>query len=300
MNQPQLPAAALGLTLKAPHVAALLADKPGADSAHAWPQFLELHAENGMIDGGPLRSQLLRLRERCDFSLHGVGLSLGGMTAPDAEHLTRLAALVDLLQPRWVSEHLAWSGHDGICFNDLLPLPYESATLARVVRHVDQLQQRLKRQVLIENPATYLGFAASTMDEVTFITELQRRTGCAVLLDVNNVYVSAINQDTDPARYLDAFPLHAVAEIHLAGFAEQADAAGRRLLIDDHGAPVHEEVWALYRRTLTCSGPIATLIERDNNVPPLAVLCAELHQASRCMREAQALAAAGARTMAQT
>ncbi|TCP01738.1 MNIO family bufferin maturase [Rubrivivax gelatinosus] len=276
-----------GLGFKPQHAGALLAGEAVVD-------FLEVHAENYMVDGGPRLRLLERLRERWPLSVHGVGLSLGGLQPPDAAHLARLAALVRRFEPRWVSEHLAWSAHGGTCFPDLLPLVYDEAALVRVAAHVDRLQQALGRQVLIENPSTYLEFDASVLDEGEFLAELVRRSGCALLLDLNNAWVGAVNHGRDAWALVAALPPSAVGEIHLAGFAEDRDAAGAPLLIDNHGSAVADPVWALYRRTLQRLGPVPTLIERDHEVPPLAVLAAELAQVRRALAETPAAAAVGA------
>ena len=269
-----------GIGLKAMHVDELLARGAALD-------FLEVHAENYMVAGGPFLRHLERVRERWPLSIHGVGLSIGGDGPLDRDHLDRLAALVERFEPRWFSEHLAWSSHGGHWFNDLLPLPYDAPTLQRVCDHVDQVQQRLRRRLLLENPSTYVEFAASTMDEGSFLAEVVRRTGCGLLLDVNNAYVSAVNHHRDPWTLIEALPAAAVGEIHLAGFAEDRDAAGDRLLIDHHGAAVADEVWALYRRTIAHCGPVPTLIERDHDVPALAVLEAEAARAREVQRAVQ-------------
>ena len=261
-----------GIGLKACHVDALLAGEAAVD-------FLEVHAENFFSAGGPQLRTLDRVRDRWSLSVHGVGLSLGGSDALSLTHLDRLAALLQRSEPRWFSEHLAWSSHAGTAFNDLLPLPYTRATLQRVCDHIDQTQARLGRRLLLENPSTYLSFRSSTMDEGHFMAEIVRRTGCGVLLDVNNAYVSGINQQTDPWSLIEALPLGCVGEIHLAGHAEESDAAGDPLLIDTHGAPVCDAVWWLYQRTLERFGPVPTLIERDNDIPPLATLAVEAAQA---------------------
>jgi uncharacterized protein (UPF0276 family) len=219
------------------------------------------------------------IRERYPLSLHGVGLSIGAEGPLDTLHLKRLAELMERYQPHSFSEHLAWSSHGPVFLNDLLPLAYDTPTLNRVCEHIDQVQNTLKRPMLLENPATYLAFQHSTLDEADFIAEVIRRSGCGLLLDVNNVYVSCVNHQRDPLTYLDALPLHAVGEIHLAGFAEDSDSLGDRLLIDDHGAPIDRAVWNLYRQTLKRIGSIATLIERDNQVPAFAVLLAEAQHA---------------------
>lgn len=266
-----------GFGLKHCHVAELLASGPDTDG----PDFLEVHAENYLVAGGPMLRQLEAVRARWPLSVHGVGLSIGGDGALDERHLDRLCSLVRRFEPRWFSEHLAWSSHGGHWFNDLLPLAYDRATLDRVCNHVDQLQERLQRRVLLENPSTYVEFAASTMDEAAFLCAVVQRTGCALLLDVNNAYVSAVNHGRDPWALIDAVPAAAVAEIHLAGFAVDRDASGDRLLIDSHGSPVADAVWALYRRTIDRLGARPTLIERDKDVPALAVLVAEASRARR-------------------
>jgi hypothetical protein len=272
------PAAALaGVGLKAAHVPALLERGPAAFVGGAG--FLEVHAENYMVDGGPMLRHLERVRELWPLSIHGVGLSIGGDGPLDPDHLDRLDRLLRRFEPRWFSEHLAWSSHGGRWFNDLLPLPYDRATLVRVCDHVDQVQERLRRPLLLENPSTYLAYAGSTIDEATFLAEVVHRTGCGLLLDVNNAYVSGVNQGCDPWRLIDALPADAVGEVHLAGFADDRDGAGDRLLIDHHGAPVDAAVWALYERALERLGPVPTLIERDNDLPSFEVLEAEARRA---------------------
>ena len=251
-----------------------------------WPDigFFEIHAENYMVDGGPFHHYLTRIREHYPLSIHGVGLSIGGETALDLAHLDRLAVLIARYAPQSFSEHLAWSSHDGVFLNDLLPVPYNALTLQRVCDHVDQVQTHLKRQMLLENPATYVEFAASTMMETDFINAVLRRTGCGLLLDVNNVYVSGINHHRDPYATVDALAHSAVAEVHLAGFAQEQDCAGDMLLIDSHGATVAQAVWQLYEYTLERLGPVATLIERDNDIPAFDVLFDEVGQAERRLR----------------
>ncbi len=268
---PGLPRRA-GLGLKHEHFMEVLETSPDIG-------FFEVHAENYMVAGGPFHHYLGLIREQYPLSLHGVGLSIGGEGPLDRAHLARLATLIERYQPHSFSEHLAWSSHGTVFLNDLLPLAYDSATLQRVCEHVDQVQSTLKRAMLLENPSTYLQFQRSTLDETDFISEVIRRTGCGLLLDVNNVYVSCINHRRDPLAYLDALPLHAVGEIHLAGFAEDTDSLGDRLLIDDHGAPIDNAVWQLYEKVLTHVGSVATLIERDNRVPAFSVLLAEAQQA---------------------
>jgi hypothetical protein len=243
--------------------------------------FFEVHAENYLVAGGPLHHHLTRIRENYSLSMHGVGLSIGGEEPLDTAHLDALAQLLDRYQPALFSEHLAWSSHGGVFFNDLLPLPYNRPTLERVCNHVDQAQSHLRRRLLLENPSTYVEFASSTWSEGDFLRAVIQRTGCGLLLDVNNVYVSSINHGRDPQRSLRELPCHAAGEIHLAGFAEDLDAAGDRLLIDTHGAPVAAAVWALYASALALTGPLPTLIERDNDLPAFAVLHREARLAER-------------------
>jgi len=247
---------------------------------------LEVHAENYMSAGGLPRRQLFALRERYPISLHGVGLSLGGAAGLDADHLRRLVLLVREFEPLLVSEHLAWTSSGSAYLDDLLPIPYTPESLAVVVDHVDQAQDALGRALLIENPSTYLQFGESVLQETEFLRELSRRTGCGLLLDVNNVYVSAINQRTDPAAYLAAFAMQRVGEIHLAGHARHQDAGGE-LLIDSHDQPVCEAVWALYQQTLAMCGPVPTIIERDANIPPWDQLWAEVRRANACLQAVQ-------------
>ena len=270
-------AALAGIGLKDQHAPLLLEGAAAVD-------FVEVHAENLMVAGGPRLRRLERLRERLPLSIHGVGLSIGGEAPLDEVHLAALEALLVRFEPRWFSEHLAWSSHGGTWLNDLLPLPYDDATLQRVCEHIDRVQTRLRRRMLLENPSSYVAYECSTWDEGAFIAEVVRRTGCGALLDVNNAYVSGVNHGRDPWALIEALPVDAIGEIHLAGFAEDRDAAGDRMLIDHHGAPVDAAVWALYQRTLERLGPRPTLIERDNEVPALPVLAAEAAHARAAMR----------------
>ena len=267
-----------GLGLKSEHFTEVLQTLPDVG-------FFEVHAENYMVAGGPFHHYLGLIRQKYSLSLHGVGLSIGGEGPLNREHLARLATLIERYQPHSFSEHLAWSSHGPVFLNDLLPLAYDADTLNRVCEHVDQVQSTLKRPMLLENPSTYLQFQRSTLDETDFISETIRRTGCGLLLDVNNAYVSCINHQRDPLTYIDALPLHAVGEIHLAGFGEDTDNLGDRLLIDDHGAPINNAVWQLYKQVLTRTGPVATLIERDNHVPAFNVLHAEAQQAEHYLSQ---------------
>jgi len=249
--------------------------------------FFEVHAENYMGAGGPPHAQLAALRERYALSLHGVGLSIGSMQPLDRDHLARLKRLCDRYEPASFSEHLAWSSHDGIYFNDLLPLPYTSQTLARVAEHIDTVQEALGRPMLLENPSSYLSLAESTIAEVEFLAEVAKRTGCGLLLDVNNVFVSCTNLGGGPREYLDAFPLGCVREIHLGGHhRDSAEAAP--LLIDAHGSPVADPVWELYEYVLARTGPVPTLIEWDNDVPDWPILRKEALTAERLLTAARA------------
>ena len=254
--------------------------------------FFEVHAENYMGAGGPPHAQLGALRERYALSVHGVGLSIGSTAPLDREHLARLKTLWARYQPQSFSEHLAWSSHGGVYFNDLLPLPYTPQTLVRVAEHIDEVQTALGRIMLLENPSSYLRLAESVIPEVDFLAELARRTGCGLLLDVNNVFVSATNNGTDPRSYLDAFPLDRVKEIHLGGHARETDDAGGALLIDAHGSPVMDEVWTLYASVVARTGPVATLIEWDNDVPDWATLVAQVVAAEEILAGAARASAA--------
>jgi uncharacterized protein (UPF0276 family) len=238
--------------------------------------FLEIHAENYMVEGGPFHHYLALLHEKYPLSIHGVGLSIGAESGLNRDHLSGLKRLLNRHEPEVFSEHLAWSSQGSTFLNDLLPLAYNVSTLNRVCDHIEQVQEVLGRNLLLENPATYLQFKASTLDEPNFISQVVQRTGCGLLLDVSNVYVTCINHRLDPIEYLGALPLHAVGEVHLAGFGEDADELGERLLIDSHSASIDEAVWSLYRLLLQRIGPVPTLIERDADLPPFSVLLSEV------------------------
>ena len=275
-----------GVGFKPEHFDAILADEAAPLA------FVEIHAENYMGDGGRPHAQLATLRERFALSVHGVGLSIGGEGPLDRVHLTRLRTLIDRYRPESFSEHLAWSTHDGAFFNDLLPLPYTPATLARIAGHISEVQDTLGRRMLLENPSTYVRFAESTMAEVEFLRALVARTGCGLLLDVNNVFVSAVNHGTDARAYLADFPFEAVGEIHLGGHDEDADETGAPLLIDAHGSPVADPVWTLFEEVIARTGPLPSLIEWDNDVPPWPVLRAETVRAAAVLaRNARSRAA---------
>ena len=269
--------AVAGIGLRARHVGELLDRRPVVP-------WVEVHAENYMANAAALAS-LKEVRRSYPVALHGVGLSLGSAGPLDLRHLERLARLVESIEPCVVSEHLSWSGSGGVYLNHLLPLPYTPETLRVVVEHVGQVQERLGRRILVENPSSYLRFRHSSIPEAEFLGELVRRTGCGLLCDVNNVYVSAGNVGLDAEAYLAALPAGAVGEIHLAGHAVN-DADGVNLLIDDHGSPVSPAVWRLYRQALERFGPVPTLIEWDTNIPALDVLLAEAHKADGVFMEA--------------
>lgn len=263
---------AAGAGLKNEHAPEILAGRCKFD-------FFEVHAENYMGAGGPPHRLLRQIRTDYPLSIHGVGASIGGGARLDPKHLRRLRHLIETYQPVLFSEHLAWSSHDGVFFNDLLPLPYTPQTLAYVCDHIDELQSAIGMRMLLENPSAYVAFGSSTMSETDFLRGVARRTGCGLLLDINNVHVSAINRGFDALAYLDAFPVEFVGEIHLAGFAEDQDSDGVRLLIDDHGRPVDHAVWQLYRHALEHTGLVPTLVEWDNNVPTFDTLTAEVMRA---------------------
>ncbi|MCB2135821.1 MAG: DUF692 domain-containing protein [Rhodobacteraceae bacterium] len=246
-------------------------------------KWLEIHAENYMGDGGRPLAQLRHLAERFPISVHGVGLSIGGEGPLDKDHLARLKTLCAWLDPASFSEHLAWSTHDTEFLNDLLPVPYTAETLARVADHIDEVQDHVGRRMLLENPSVYVNFTETNMGEIEFLSEIAKRTGCGLLLDVNNVYVSCTNRQTDPYDYIDRFPHHLVGEIHLGGHDEDADDMGARLLIDAHGSEVVDPVWQLYDHTIRKGGPKPTLIEWDNDVPDWPVLAEEATRAARIL-----------------
>jgi uncharacterized protein (UPF0276 family) len=256
-----------GTSLKDGHVPAILTEKQDG--------FFEVHAENYMGAGGARHAALTRIRQDYPVSLHGVCMSIGGPQPLDQAHLRRFKALVDRYEPALVSEHLAWSTHATTYYNDLLPLPYTRVTLARVADHLDEVQEAIRRPILLENPSTYVIFPESTMSETVFIRELACRTGCGLLLDVNNVFVSATNHGYSALSYLADFPLEHVGEIHLAGHAEQADDEGDLLLIDSHDRPVADAVWQLFATVIGQCGPIPTLVEWDSDIPDWPVLKAE-------------------------
>jgi uncharacterized protein len=269
----------VGVGFKPEHFEAIVETRPKLG-------FFEVHAENYMGAGGAPHRRLDAIRELYPLSLHGVGLSIGSPGSLDRAHLQRLAAVARRFEPTLVSEHLAWSTHEGAFLNDLLPLPYTDETLARVSEHIDEVQNALGRTMLLENPSTYVVFAESTFAETEFLREIAHRTGCGLLLDVSNVFVSAVNHGFDPDRYLADFPLSAVGEIHLAGCADDSDDAGLPLLIDAHNSPVRDPVWSLYATAIRRLGATPTLIEWDNDVPVWPTLLDEARRAERALLEA--------------
>lgn len=271
----RIPARA-GVGLKADHYRAIIETRPNVG-------FFEVHAENYMGAGGPPHRYLTAIREHYPLSLHGVGLSIGADGPLDQEHLRRLEALNERYEPALFSEHLAWSSHGTSYLDDLLPVPYTDDTLSRICRHIDQVQTALGRQMLLENPSTYIWFEESTWRETDFIREIARRTGCGLLLDVNNVHVASTNQQWDARAYVNDFPLGHVQQIHLAGHSRQTDEKGRPLLIDSHDQSVDELVWNLFRQVIKRIGLVPTLIEWDSNIPAWPELQAEAAMAEVLM-----------------
>ncbi|MBI5263489.1 MAG: DUF692 domain-containing protein [Bradyrhizobium sp.] len=257
-----------GTSFKHEHLRAILAE--GGQRG-----FFEVHAENYMGAGGPPHRALEAVRRDYPVSLHGVCMSIGGRQPLDQAHLARFRNLVHRYEPALVSEHLAWSTHETTYFNDLLPLPYTEATLGRVCDHIDEVQEAIHCPLLLENPSTYVLFRESTMSETEFIRRVAQRTGCRLLLDINNVFVSATNHGFSALDYLSDFPLSSIGEIHLAGHAEQADDEGDPLLIDSHDCPVADAVWRLFENVIGRAGPIPTLIEWDSKIPEWPILRAE-------------------------
>ncbi len=268
-----------GIGLRAPHYREILATLPGV----GW---FEVHSENFFGDGGQPLYFLERIRSHYPIALHGVGLSLGSADPLDRDHLARIKSLAERFQPGFVSEHLSWTSVGGRHLNCLLPLPYTEKALKHVCRRIDQVQEFLGRRILIENVSSYLQFKQSTVPEWEFIAAVAARTGCGILLDVNNVYVSAVNHGFDPSLYLQSIPRNAVEEIHLAGFETQGD-----ILVDTHSRPVCGDVWELYKRAVLRFGTVPALIEWDADIPPLAVLLEEAWRADAVMEGEHAFSA---------
>jgi uncharacterized protein (UPF0276 family) len=279
MPIPQVIGAHAGVGLRTPHVRQVLAERPRIP-------WLEVHSENYYADGGTALAALDRIRADYPLSLHGVGMSMGSIDPLDTAHLAKLKRLVDRCEPQLVSEHLCWSGAGGRHLNDLLPLPYTEEALAHVCRRVAQVQDFLGRELAVENVSSYLAFADATIPEWEFVAAVARRTGCKLLVDVNNIYVNATNHGFDADTYLAAMPVEAIAEIHLAGFDDIGSC-----LIDTHGAPVAPDVWALYARAIARYGPRPTLIEWDVDIPPLDTLLAEAAKAQLMLDARDAIAA---------
>ena len=269
-----------GVGLRLPHIEEVVATRPSA----GW---FEIHPENFVAD--PRATELLQdLARQYPISVHTVGLSVGSVGGIDRQHLRRVRALIDLIDPILVSGHLAWSTHKGEYLNDLLPLPYDRETLDIVARHLREVQDGLARAYLLENPSSYVGFTGSTMTEVQFLNELVDRTGCQLLCDVSNVYLSGQNMGYDARGYLDGLPAKAIRELHLGGFTPEEDEAtpGGKLLIDTHATRVAEPAWDLYAYAIQRFGPRPTLIEWDNEIPALGVLLGEAEKADAVAREA--------------
>lgn len=275
MPAPTPPPCRAGIGLRAEHHADFVETRPAVG-------FVEVHSENFFGRGGAMLALLDRVRRDWPLSLHGVGLSIGSTDPIDERYLRRLNALVRRFDPAFVSDHLCWTSVGGVHSNDLLPLPWTEEALDHVVDRLQRVQDRLRRRLLVENPSSYFEYAASTMPEWEFLAEVARRTGCGILLDVNNVHVSASNHGFDARAYVDALPADAVEEIHLAGYVERRFDAGR-ILIDTHGASVANAVWALYRHALRRLGPVSTLIEWDTDLPPLSALLLEAAKADHLL-----------------
>ncbi len=267
-----------GVGLKPDHYRDILDSDPDI----GW---FEVHAENYMCAGGPPHRYLSAIRERFPLSLHGVGLSIGADRPLNKNHLANLKALNERYEPGLFSEHLAWSTHNDIYLNDLLPVPYNEETLQRVADHIDEIQATLDRQMLLENPSTYIQFETSTMSEIELLKVLVERTGCGLLLDVNNVFVSGTNHAYSAVGYLDDFPITHVGEIHLGGHAVEEDDAGAELLIDTHNCEVIDPVWTLYERVISRAGPIPTLIEWDSDIPGWNELNAQAALAEQILKD---------------
>ncbi len=274
----QLPVAA-GIGLRSPHVSHVLATRPSV----AW---FEVHSENYFADGGPALVALERVRADYPLSLHGVGMSLGSTDPLDVAHVAKLRRLADRIAPACISEHLCWSSVGGRHFNDLLPLPYTREALDHICARVGRVQEMLGRAIAVENVSSYFAFPESTLEEAAFVAAVAQRTGCKLLVDVNNIFVNAHNHGVDAEGYLAAIPPAAVAEVHLAGFSRSGSC-----LIDTHGAPVAAEVWTLYERALARFGPVPTLIEWDTDIPEFAVLQREAATAQSCLEGCHAVAA---------
>ncbi len=268
------PSLGFGLGLRVDHYEAVLADRPAVD-------WFEVLTENYLVPGGKPLNYLTRIRERYPLAMHGVSLSIGSTAPLDREYLRQVKDLARRIEPEWVSDHLCWTGVAGRNTHDLLPLPYTEAALAHVVERVRTVQDILGRRILLENVSSYVSFRDSTLTEWQFLGEIARRADCLILLDVNNIYVSALNHEFEPLEYLNAVPPERVQQIHLAGHENHGD-----YLVDTHDHPVCGPVWELYAAAIGRCGPVSTMIERDDHIPPLAELCEELSQARAVARRA--------------
>jgi hypothetical protein len=268
-----------GLGLRPPHYTAILDSRPAVD-------WFEIITENYLVGGGRPLHYLDAIRDRYPVVMHGVSLSIGSTAELDLDYLDRVRALADRCEPRWISDHLCWTGTDGRNLHDLLPLPYTEAALAHVATRIDAVQERLGRPLVLENVSSYVSYTSSAMTEWEFLTRLVRRTGCRLLFDVNNVYVSSRNHGFDPRAFIDGVPVDAVQQFHLAGHLDLGTH-----VIDTHDAPVREEVWDLYAYAVRRFGPVSTLLERDDHIPPLEELLAELDHARRVAQLARSEAA---------
>ncbi len=267
------PTLGFGLGLRVPHYEAILATHPGVE-------WFEALTENYLVPGGRPLHYLLRIRERYPLALHGVSLSIGSSAPLNREYLRRLKSLAERIEPAWISDHLCWTGVAGRNTHDLLPLPYTEEALAMVVERVRTVQDFLGRRILLENVSSYVEFRDSRLSEWQFLGEIARRADCLILLDVNNIYVSAVNHGFDPLEYLEGVPAGRVQQIHLAGHEDHGD-----YLIDTHDHPVPDPVWTLYAAAIGRFGPVSTMIERDDHIPPLEELCTELeHARALCAR----------------
>ena len=261
------PSLGFGLGLRVDHYEAILAERPAVD-------WFEVLTENYLVAGGKPLHYLMRMRERYPLAMHGVSLSIGSSAPLDREYLRQVKALAQRVQPQWISDHLCWTGVAGRNTHDLLPLPYTEEALAHVAERVRMVQEFLGRRILLENVSSYVAFRDSRLSEWEFLAEIARRADCLILLDVNNIYVSAVNHEFDPLAYLEGIPAERVQQIHLAGHENHGD-----YLVDTHDHPVSDPVWELYAAAVRRCGAVSTMIERDDHIPPLAELCAELAQA---------------------
>jgi len=280
------PALGFGLGLRVDHYEAILADRPRVD-------WFEVLTENYLVGGGKPLNYLMRMRERYPLVMHGVSLSIGSSAPLDREYLRELKALAARVEPEWISDHLCWTGVAGHNTHDLLPLPYTEEALAHVVGRVRLVQDFLGRRILLENVSSYVTFRASALTEWEFLATVAERADCLILLDVNNIYVSAVNHEFDALEYLRGVPVERVQQIHLAGHEDHGD-----YLIDTHDHKIADPVWELYAEAVRRFGAISTMIERDDHIPPLAELCAELDEARALCERTLAEAAAGPRSAA--